>query len=75
MGKKKVKSKSVVEESVPADSTPVVEEKPKKKLNGYFQAMLEAKKNDADSFEYKGSKYVKGHTKNGMVVYKKQKDE
>ena len=75
MGKKKVKSKAVVEEeSVPAEQ-PVVEEKPKKKLNGYFQAMLEAKKNDADSFEYKGSKYVKGHTKNGMIVYKKQKDE
>ena len=86
MAKKKVKSKKttkpvepepVVEAEPVVESEPVVKsepvvEKPKKKLNGYFQAMLEAKKGGAESFEYKGNTYLKNHTKNGMVVYKKQ---
>jgi len=45
---------------------------PPKKLNAYFQKMLEAKRKGLDSFEYNGNKYVKKTGKNGLVVYKKK---
>jgi hypothetical protein len=41
-----------------------------KELNGYFKAMLEAKKQNLDSFEYNGKIYVAQKTKTGMTVYK-----
>jgi hypothetical protein len=41
-----------------------------KKQNGYFTAMLEAKKRGADSFEYNGKTYVASKTKTGLIVYK-----
>jgi hypothetical protein len=41
-----------------------------KEQNGYFKAMLEAKKNGADSFEYNGKTYVASKTKTGLTVYK-----
>lgn len=41
-----------------------------KVLNGYFSAMMEAKKNGADSFEYNGKTYVASKTKTGLTVYK-----
>lgn len=41
-----------------------------KTQNGYFTAMLEAKKNGADSFEYNGKTYVASKTKTGLIVYK-----
>ena len=43
-----------------------------RKLNGYFQAMLQAKKNNAKSFTYKNSVYKQQKAaKGGLVVYKK----
>ena len=48
------------------------EDKPKRKLNGYFAKMLEAKKQNLESFDYNNNTYVKSTTKNGMIVYKKQ---
>ena len=41
-------------------------------MNAYFKAMLEAKKNNLDSFQYKGSTYVKSTGKNGIILYKKK---
>jgi hypothetical protein len=41
-----------------------------KAQNGYFQAMLEAKKNKSASFTYNGKTYVESKTKTGMTVYK-----
>jgi hypothetical protein len=41
-----------------------------KTQNGYFTAMLEAKKNGANSFEYNGKTYVASKTKTGLTVYK-----
>jgi hypothetical protein len=41
-----------------------------KKLNGYFKAMLEAKKSNKASFTYNGKTYVALKTKTGMTVYK-----
>jgi hypothetical protein len=41
-----------------------------KKQNGYFTAMLEAKKNNLQSFEYNGKTYVASKTKTGLTVYK-----
>ena len=41
-----------------------------KQQNGYFTAMLEAKKNNAQSFEYNGKTYVAAKTKTGLTVYK-----
>ena len=38
--------------------------------NGYFKAMLEAKKKGASSFEYNGKTYVASKTKTGLTVYK-----
>jgi hypothetical protein len=43
-----------------------------KKLNAYFEKMLEAKRKGLESFEYNGNKYVKQTGKNGIVVYKKK---
>ena len=41
-----------------------------KALNGYFKAMLEAKKSKAQSFTYNGKTYVASKTKTGMTIYK-----
>ena len=41
-----------------------------KSQNGYFKAMLEAKKNNLQSFEYNGKTYVASKTKTGLTVYK-----
>lgn len=41
-----------------------------KVVNGYFKAMLEAKKNNSASFTYNGKTYVASKTKTGMTVYK-----
>jgi hypothetical protein len=38
--------------------------------NGYFKAMLEAKKSGASSFQYNGKTYVASKTKTGLTVYK-----
>jgi hypothetical protein len=38
--------------------------------NGYFTAMLEAKKSKAQSFTYNGKTYVASKTKTGLTVYK-----
>ena len=42
------------------------------KLNAYFTLMLDAKKNNQKSFEYKGSTYTQKKTKTGLVTYKKK---
>jgi hypothetical protein len=43
----------------------------KRKLNAYFQKMLQAKRTKASSFIYKGKKYVgRSHKRLGMI-YKK----
>lgn len=45
--------------------------KPKKKMNAFFTAMLEAKAKKAPSFEYKGNTY-KGHKHDKLgMIYKK----
>jgi hypothetical protein len=41
-----------------------------KAVNGYFKAMLEAKKNKSASFTYNGKTYVASKTKTGLTVYK-----
>jgi len=41
-----------------------------KALNGYFKAMLEAKKKKSSSFTYNGKTYVATKTKTGVIVYK-----
>lgn len=41
-----------------------------KAVNGYFKAMLEAKKKKSTSFEYNGKTYVSSKTKTGVTVYK-----
>jgi hypothetical protein len=40
------------------------------KKNGYFTVMLEAKKNNSQSFSYNGKTYVASKTKTGLTVYK-----
>ena len=45
--------------------------KAKRPLNGYFTAMLDAKKHKKASFEYKGNTYVRHELKPGFPVYKK----
>jgi len=42
----------------------------KKKMNAYMQALQKARKSDAESFEYKGKKYVRKYAKTGMAIYK-----
>ena len=43
----------------------------KRKLNAYFTKMLEAKRNRALSFMYKGKKYVgRSHKRLGMIYRK-----
>ena len=42
----------------------------KRKLNGYFKAMLHAKKHKLHSFNYKGNKYVQKKHKH-LTLYKK----
>ena len=41
-----------------------------KAVNGYFKAMLEAKKKKSSSFVYNGKTYVASKTKTGLTVYK-----
>jgi len=41
-----------------------------KAQNGYFTAMLEAKKSNSASFTYNGKTYVASKTKTGLTVYK-----
>jgi len=41
-----------------------------KEQNGYFKAMLEAKRNGAESFTYNEKTYVASKTKTGLTVYK-----
>ena len=41
-----------------------------KAVNGYFKAMLEAKKKKSSSFVYGGKTYVASKTKTGLTVYK-----
>ncbi len=41
-----------------------------KSVNGYFKAMLEAKKKKSSSFTYNGKTYVAKTTKTGVTVYK-----
>lgn len=38
--------------------------------NGYFTAMLKAKKEKSSSFTYNGKTYVASKTKTGLTVYK-----
>lgn len=44
-----------------------------KKLNEYFELMLNAKKQNLDEFKYKGKTYKKTVTKTGLVTYKGKK--
>ena len=44
-------------------------------MNEYFKLMLDAKKNNKESFEYKDQIYVKSKTPNGMITYKKQESK
>lgn len=43
----------------------------KKKLNKYFEKMLDAKSKEKPSFQYKGEIYRRTTIKNGLVTYKK----
>ena len=44
----------------------------KRKMNAYFQKMVQAKKTGAKSFDYKGKTYVgRSHAKLGMIYKKK----
>ena len=43
----------------------------KKKLNKYFEKMLDAKSKEKPSFQYKGEIYKRTTIKNGLVTYKK----
>ena len=43
----------------------------KKKLNKYFEKMLDAKSKEKPSFQYKGEVYKRTTIKNGLVTYKK----
>ena len=67
---KKHKKKVKKVENNEVKTKKVRKKKGKRKLNGFFTAMLNAKKNALPSFTYNGKKYVKkqsGH----LVVYKK----
>lgn len=44
----------------------------KRKMNEYFKKMLQAKKNNDQSFTYKTNTYVQKTTKTGMKIYKKK---
>lgn len=46
--------------------------KTKRPLNEFFKTMLDAKKKNLDSFEYKGQTYEKNTGKNGIVIYRKK---
>jgi len=41
-------------------------------MNEYLKAVNEARKGDKKSFVYKGTTYIQGKTKTGMVIYKKK---
>ena len=43
----------------------------KKKLNEFFKTMLKAKKQDLESFKYKGKTYKRVVAKTGLKLYKK----
>ena len=43
----------------------------KTKMNGFFTAMLKAKKNGDKQFKYKGKTYKRHKSKTGLDVYKK----
>ena len=44
----------------------------KGKANKYMEAMHDARKRNAPHFDYKGARYFRDTTGNGLVVYKKQ---
>ena len=52
------------------EETPV-QTKSGRGLNSYFKAMLDAKRNNKESFNYNGHTYKRHTTSKGMVVYKK----
>jgi len=41
-------------------------------VNAYMTALSKARKAKAKSFTYKGSTYVMGTTKTGLIIYKKK---
>ena len=45
--------------------------KGKRKMNGFFKLMLNAKRKKLSEFRYKGKRYVAKKTKTGMTVFKK----
>lgn len=53
------------------DEEAPVETKSGRGLNNYFKAMLDAKRNNKESFKYNGHTYKRHTTPKGMVVYKK----
>ena len=43
----------------------------KRKMNGFFKLMLNAKRKKLNEFRYKGRRYVAKKTKTGMTIFKK----
>ena len=52
------------------EETPV-QTKSGRGLNNYFKTMLDAKRNNKESFKYNGHTYKRHTTSKGMVVFKK----
>ena len=72
-GKNKPKVSTKKNKSTSSKNKNKSSSKKKRPLNEFFKKMLEAKKAEKESFEYKGKTYVgKKHDKLGMV-YKKAK--
>jgi hypothetical protein len=71
-GGKKMTKKSRAKPKAKMTTKPKSAKKTKRPLNEYFKLMLDAKKKDLDSFEYKGTTYVKNTGKNDLVVYTKK---
>ncbi len=71
-GGKKMTKKSRAKPKAKMTTKPKSTKKTKRPLNEYFKLMLDAKKKDLDSFEYKGTTYVKNTGKNDLVVYTKK---
>ena len=63
------KSRAKPKAKMTTKTKPKSTKKTKRPLNDYFNLMLDAKKKDLDSFEYKGTTYVKKNNKNNIVVY------
>ena len=40
-------------------------------LNAYFKSMLDAKRNNKDSFSYNGNTYKRNTTSKGLITYKR----